>query len=277
VNFIDPILAITIITFTFIGYKNGFIHSFFNLVKWMGSFLTALFFYSSASVLLHQNFAVQLEWQLPVSFFIVFIFSFLLISLTFLFLNKCIDTSLQKNILNHIAGIIPGFMNGVIAAVIISKLLAASFWGQATDQIKNSLFAASLHQSSNWFDTKLNNIFNASFDQQISGASEAGPGINQSDEFKCTHFISRPDLEEQLLELVNTERIKNVLKTLAADNEMKKAANEHAADMFTRGYFSHNTPKGADPFDRMKNAGIYFMFAGENLAHYPIYFQHIKV
>jgi uncharacterized protein YkwD len=37
--------------------------------------------------------------------------------------------------------------------------------------------------------------------------------------------------------------------------------------MFTRGYFSHNTPDGINPFQRMKKVGITYLSAGENLAH----------
>ena len=36
--------------------------------------------------------------------------------------------------------------------------------------------------------------------------------------------------------------------------------------MFARGYFAHMTPEGKDPFARMKEAGITFTNAGENLA-----------
>jgi uncharacterized protein YkwD len=39
--------------------------------------------------------------------------------------------------------------------------------------------------------------------------------------------------------------------------------------MFERGYFSHVTPVGVDPFKRMHGAGIRFFTAGENLAMAP--------
>ncbi len=129
------------------------------------------------------------------------------------------------------------------------------------------MLSVSLDHSSAWVSTDLNNIFNTPVEQKISGAFEAGPGINESDEFRCNDFYSRPDLEKKLLQLVNEERIKHGVTTVIADIEMQKVANEHATDMFTRGYFSHNTPEGTDPFERMKKLDINFMFAGENLAH----------
>jgi uncharacterized protein YkwD len=39
--------------------------------------------------------------------------------------------------------------------------------------------------------------------------------------------------------------------------------------MFERGYFSHNTPEGKDPFHRMREAKVMFRTAGENLALSP--------
>ena len=52
-----------------------------------------------------------------------------------------------------------------------------------------------------------------------------------------------------------------------ADEVLQNAAFKHAEDMFTRGYFSHDTPEGIDPFERMKQLHIRFKAAGENLAH----------
>ena len=39
--------------------------------------------------------------------------------------------------------------------------------------------------------------------------------------------------------------------------------------MFARGYFSHYTPEGLTPFDRMAQGDAYFTYAGENLALAP--------
>ena len=69
-----------------------------------------------------------------------------------------------------------------------------------------------------------------------------------------------------MLGLVNMERRKRGLKPLVADPELVPVARAHSQDMFARGYFSHYTPEGKDPFDRMKAAKIRYQAAGENLA-----------
>jgi uncharacterized protein YkwD len=68
------------------------------------------------------------------------------------------------------------------------------------------------------------------------------------------------------LMLINDERAKQGLKALKADTEIQVVARKHSADMFARGYFSHITPEGKDPFDRIRAGRVKFLAAGENLA-----------
>jgi uncharacterized protein YkwD len=79
----------------------------------------------------------------------------------------------------------------------------------------------------------------------------------------------RPDLEARMLELLNKERVAAGLKPFAPDPELTEVARLHSADMFTRGYFAHDTPEGRDPFDRIREAKVHFVTAGENLALAP--------
>jgi uncharacterized protein YkwD len=53
---------------------------------------------------------------------------------------------------------------------------------------------------------------------------------------------------------------------LQYDPQLTAVARNHSEDMLARGYFSHYTPEGKDPFDRMRAAGVKFSVAGENLA-----------
>lgn len=71
---------------------------------------------------------------------------------------------------------------------------------------------------------------------------------------------------EAVLELVNAERAKNGLNALTLDSALSKVAEAHSKDMATRNFFSHTNPDGLSPFDRIKNAGISYKTAGENIA-----------
>ena len=91
--------------------------------------------------------------------------------------------------------------------------------------------------------------------------------MNQSAEFKSDQYTEMPDLETQLLDLVNEERIKHHLHQVKADPTLQQVAEAHAADMFINGYFSHNNREDKTPFGRMRESGVVYRAAGENLAH----------
>jgi uncharacterized protein YkwD len=69
--------------------------------------------------------------------------------------------------------------------------------------------------------------------------------------------------------LVNKERTSTDIPALDFSENLAKVARAHCSDMFKRGYFSHYTPEGLSPFDRMTEADIVFTYAGENLALAP--------
>ena len=87
--------------------------------------------------------------------------------------------------------------------------------------------------------------------------------------FKVKQPSVRPDLETEMLGMINEEREKQGLKPLVADPELAEVARMHSKDMFRRGYFSHYTPERVSPFDRMKEFKISYIKAGENLSMAP--------
>lgn len=75
--------------------------------------------------------------------------------------------------------------------------------------------------------------------------------------------------QARMLELVNAERTKAGLKPLIWDAELARVATIKAKDMVDNNYFSHTSPTYGSPFDMMRNFGIQYRTAGENLAGYP--------
>jgi uncharacterized protein YkwD len=69
-----------------------------------------------------------------------------------------------------------------------------------------------------------------------------------------------------LLRAMNAERSASGLRPLQLDRQLCAIAYEHAADMARRNYFSHTSPEGLSPFERMAASHYRFGYAGENLA-----------
>lgn len=78
-----------------------------------------------------------------------------------------------------------------------------------------------------------------------------------------------PAAERQLLALLNDERARAGLGSLAWDDALVPVARAHGTEMFTLGYFAHESPHTGDPFDRIDAARVPYRTAGENLAFAP--------
>lgn len=74
------------------------------------------------------------------------------------------------------------------------------------------------------------------------------------------------NIEQQVIELTNQERAKQGLKPLQADAKLSDVARKKSADMRDQGYFSHQSPTYGSPFNMMKQFGIQYSAAAENIA-----------
>ena len=72
--------------------------------------------------------------------------------------------------------------------------------------------------------------------------------------------------EKQLADLINKERAKKGLKPLQLDAELSKWARVKSQDMVNKNYFAHQSPTYGNVSTMLKNGGVSFRYAGENLA-----------
>jgi uncharacterized protein YkwD len=72
--------------------------------------------------------------------------------------------------------------------------------------------------------------------------------------------------EQRAFDLLNADRRANGLPRLKLNGSLVVLAENYGQDMIKRNYFSHYNPEGQSPFDRMRNSGINYRYAGENLA-----------
>ncbi len=72
--------------------------------------------------------------------------------------------------------------------------------------------------------------------------------------------------ETEVIRLVNEARAENGLSALKPNWELSRVARYKSQDMKDNGYFSHTSPTYGSPFSMMKNFGISYRSAGENIA-----------
>ncbi|WP_247747335.1 CAP domain-containing protein [Alkalihalobacillus sp. BA299] len=74
------------------------------------------------------------------------------------------------------------------------------------------------------------------------------------------------EIEQQVINLTNAERRKNGLSDLQADTSLSNVARTKSNDMQENNYFSHTSPKYGSPFDMIRDFGVDYNAAAENIA-----------
>lgn len=107
----------------------------------------------------------------------------------------------------------------------------------------------------------------------ISELIEANPQLNNPDVIYPGQSISIPGEDQtaqsytyEVVKLVNAERAKAGLQPLKENWELSRVARYKSQDMIDKNYFSHTSPTYGSPFQMMKDFGISYQAAGENIA-----------
>ncbi len=274
-NIIDVLLVLVVVVLVVNGYRRGFLLSTLDLLSWVLSFLAALRFYPVLAGWFGKNVHMWSDvWNRPIAFILIGLGVGMVVEVIGSAVLKSFSEDVHESSLNKILGLIPGLASGLITAAILSALLLALPLNEGLRErsrespVVNKLAVYTeslekmLHPLSADFAEAIGETFNFLTIRPESGERVALP-------YKVTEVRPRPDLEARMLQLVNRERVAVGLQPLAADPELTEVARQHSTDMFARGYFAHDTPEGRDPFDRMRDAGVRFSTAGENLALAP--------
>lgn len=72
--------------------------------------------------------------------------------------------------------------------------------------------------------------------------------------------------EAEVVRLVNEVRAENGLAPLTVNWELSRVARYKSQDMKDKGYFSHTSPTYGSPFQMIRNFGLSYRTAGENIA-----------
>ncbi len=267
-NGVDLFLIIIFLLSVWSGYKQGFIAGIISLFIWVGSLVIALFFYQYFSECLLRIFPNLQAWSMPLAFIIVLLISRALLSLISDRLLRYIPKESHQTQINKLGGLIPGAINGLVWTTILSALLLAIPLSDGiTKEVRESKIANRLSAYVEWLDEKFAPVFDEAVAKTINKVTVDPESVKS---VRLPYTVSnpdpRPDLEAQMLDMVNEERRKHGLDPLQADEESRTVARKHSIDMFNRGYFSHITPEGQTPGNRMRKEGVRFITSGENLA-----------
>jgi uncharacterized protein YkwD len=267
-NLIDLLLIAVVLFSIWNGWIRGFILVSLELLMFAAGLVLAFLAYPYIATFLQKNVPKLGFWTAPISFIIGLVLIRIAFSIITNRLLKFVPASAHTSTANHLLGTIPGAVNGVVWATIISALLLSIPLSDGLSaKTRNSLFAGRMADKVEWLDERISPVVDEAINKTLNKLTlEPESERSVTLPFKDGNAEVRQDLEAKMLVLVNEERHKAGLKPLKFDPELLDVARAHSQDMFSRGYFSHITPEGLSPFDRMRKAKIRFLAAGENLA-----------
>ena len=271
-NVIDILLVLLVILSMLSGYRRGLILGVLDLASWVLSLLAGLRFYQPVArwlaVYVHS---LPQIWNRPIAFILIAVMAGLAVHLVGNLMLRRLPKDIHQRRVNRSFGIIPGFANGLITAAILSALLLAIPLNEGLrERARASASVNRLAVYTERLEAALHPVFGEAIAETLNLLT-IRPESNERVTLPYTVAAPqpRPELEARMLELVNGERVAAGLRPLAPDPELTQVARQHSADMFARGYFAHATPEGRDPFERMREANVRFLTAGENLALAP--------
>jgi uncharacterized protein YkwD len=269
--FVDILIILILGLYGYFGYRNGFLASMAELVAFILGIAIAFAAYKPLGGVIFDTFRMPRGMADLMGFLVIWTVLEVGFSLAWRKVRSLIPEDLAESPANRITGIFPSLVKGIFLITIILLIVAvAPITSAAKDPIVKSTLGQSLLGVGTAFQQQFNNLFGQALRDTLAfrtiktgsdettalGFSDANPRVCARD-------------EQRLLDLANQERLRVGLRALAQDDQLREVGRAHSKDMLARGYFSHNTPEGLDPFDRMEQAGITYRVAGENLAFAP--------
>jgi uncharacterized protein YkwD len=274
-NFVDIAIIVVIIIYAFEGYALGIVRSTLDFITFVISFIFGIAFYDFFGGFLVNNLGLPKGFGNALGFFIAaflceVILTFLLRRFVMPFVvNKTSGFSSERG--EKFLGIIPGVFSAIILlAFVLTMIVALPLSPFLKNSVAESRLGSPLVSNISGIDKKINNIFGGAVNDALTfltvePKSQELLKLN----FSTSNVKVDPDAERQMLSDVNAKRKAAGVSELTVDQGLTTVARTHCTDMFRRGYFSHYTPEGKSPFDRMAEADIQFQSAGENLALAP--------
>lgn len=270
-NGIDALLILIILLGAWAGVRQGVLLSLLSVARLVGSVLLAFALYRPLTKRLDALGVTLDAWTAPLAFMAILVVTGVLIGSLGLLLLRRVPRGVHTSRVNHALGLLPGAAQGLLSAVIVAALLMTLPLPRGLrDLVRTSESANRLAGYAERAELALRPVFGEAAERSLNMLT-VKPESNErvTLPFEVANAPAAPDLERQMLALVNRERRAAGLAALAFDEELTAVARRHSADMFARGYFAHVSPEGETPFDRIRAAGVTYLTAGENLALAP--------
>ncbi|MDP3726924.1 MAG: CvpA family protein [bacterium] len=269
-NLLDVVIIAIFLLYGFQGYSLGFIAAVFDLLGFVSSFALAIRLYAFFGRFFFNALSIHLGFSNAIGFFIAAFLFEIIISIIFRRLQKPL-LPLSLFWANRFLGVLAGFASAaLLLAFLLTLVISLPLSPFLKQIISSSRIGSLLVSKTSGFEKELNSVFGQAVNETLTFLTVEPQGNELVNlHFKTTNVTVDEKAEREMLILINKERASSGLAALVFDGRLTDIARNHSKDMFKRGYFSHYTPEGLSPFDRMAKEDISFNFAAENLALAP--------
>ena len=269
-NLIDIAVLGVILLYAIGGYHDGWLLSIVELAGFAVALFAALWFYAPAARQLMAWTPLPYGLAKPAAFLGVWVVADLVYGMV---LRRALGRLLwrRRRPVDRLLGLWPGAARGVLVATVLLMIgRTVPFPEPIAGAYEGSRFRHALQPRASELAEQFSQVFGEAVEETL-GMLTVKPQSNERVELPFT--VTRPNAdaaaEARMLELLNAERTSRGLKALQPDDTIREVARRHSTDMFDRGYFAHLNPEGKTPFERMREGGVRFRAAGENLALAP--------
>ena len=162
----------------------------------------------------------------------------------------------------------------LVSALVLSALVVLPGAGYRT-LVSGSAFASPIAASTSFMQPPLHQLLvPAGGDSRrlLQSDPVSNPGEDAFYKLKLPANLAvelDAGAEDRMLQRLNAARAEVGVSPLRMDPVLQEAARQHSRDMYDRHYFSHQTPDGKSPYDRLHDLKFRFVTAGENIAFAP--------
>ena len=269
-NWLDLLIVVIILWPVYVGVRRGFLSGILELAGIVISVGVPFFLYIPAGKLLHKLHVAQV-YSGALAFLIIWFITLNIYYLLARRLYRRVPRGIRISRINMALGALPGLARGLIVVALLLAIAVSLPNPLVTSQtVEGSAFAPPLIDATTVVTSYAAEIFGEAVRAALGFITiepKSGERIDLA--YRIQNPETDPVAEQEMLNLVNRERVSRGLKPLVMSERLRRVARLHSIDMFQRGYFAHNSPDGTTPFQRMRRGRVRFYEAGENLALAP--------
>jgi uncharacterized protein YkwD len=268
-NAVDLVIISVLLIFAFDGVGRSLVIETLDLISFLLAMLISFSFYNFPARFFEGQFNTPHGLSLVLGFMVSW---FLTESLFYIFVRFFISKLPHfKIVFEKYLSIIPAILRGLIFIALILVVIATfPVQPKLKKSVQDSKVGNAILNNAYALEQPMKNVFGGFSDETLTFLTikpKTNENINLG--FKTSDFKIDERAEFDMLDLVNKERTIRGLNALKYDPILQKAARDHSADMFQRGYFSHYTPEGEDVANRGDKYSVEYIVIGENLAYAP--------